>query len=164
MDGSLVGSPTWILITEPSALNWIGSLKETLDKSNRYNAKYEMDYGWGGFIGSVKILRNSSSRDDVEEACTSPAGFFYKQKRYAATPRTSAGDLTVMRSRMVGNAHFEAISNRIGLTQLMEIGSGMARGEVKGKMVADMFEAVIGALFSEGGADAVMKFWRACKV
>jgi len=81
----------------------------------------------------------------------------------AATPRISAGDLTVMRSTMVGNAHFEAISNRIGLTQPMEIGSGMARGEVKGKMIADMFEAVFGALFSEGGADAVMKFWRACK-
>lgn len=113
---------------------------------------------------ALRALRHSSASVDNHDALAflgdATIGYLMAMQVYKAQPEAKKGDLSMRRSDMVRNKYFEDTANRIGMTQLLEIGSGMGRDKVEGKMVADMFEAVIGVLILEGDADAVLKFWQ----
>lgn len=67
------------------------------------------------------------------------------------------GDMTKMRANYVcENANFEYM-NKIGLTKYIKVGNGEL-GDVKKAIVADIFEAFIGAIYLDQGFDVVKKF------
>ncbi|KAL9120983.1 MAG: hypothetical protein Q9187_002458 [Circinaria calcarea] len=115
---------------------------------------------------ALRALRHSSvgilNHDALAFLGDATIGSLIAHRLYLATPNVTSMDLSLSRGHLVENEEFEQLANRIGMTDLLEVGGGMSRSVVRGKMVADMFEAVIAVLKLEGGDEAVLKFWDGC--
>jgi ribonuclease-3 len=68
-------------------------------------------------------------------------------------PKAHEGDLSVTRQQLVREAALSAVSSELGLGQWILLGKGEEKsgGRVKPKILADMFEALIGAVYLDGG-------------
>ena len=69
------------------------------------------------------------------------------------------GDLTKVKSFVVSRRVCAAISDEIGLTELLMLGSGMeTRQSLPMSVRAAVFEAILGALFLDGGFEVTKEF------
>lgn len=68
-------------------------------------------------------------------------------------PKAHEGDLSVTRQQLVSEAALSEVSGELGLGQWIMLGKGEEKsgGRVKPKILADMFEALIGAVYLDGG-------------
>jgi ribonuclease-3 len=68
-------------------------------------------------------------------------------------PKAHEGDLSVTRQQLVSEAALSEVSGELGLGQWILLGKGEEKsgGRVKPKILADMFEALIGAVYLDGG-------------
>jgi len=68
-------------------------------------------------------------------------------------PKAHEGDLSVTRQQLVSEAALSGVSGELGLGQWILLGKGEEKsgGRVKPKILADMFEALIGAVYLDGG-------------
>ena len=71
-----------------------------------------------------------------------------------------AGDLTRMRASLVCEAALFTFAQKIGLGRWLRLGHGeeMGGGRTRPSVVSDAFEAVIAALYLDGGIDAARAF------
>ena len=67
------------------------------------------------------------------------------------------GTLTKVRSRLTNAAALARVARRLGLGDFLRLGRGedQSGGREKGALLADALEAVLGALWLDGGAEAV---------
>jgi len=72
---------------------------------------------------------------------------------YAEFPLASEGDLSRLRARLVSEAPLAGIAARIGLGEVLRLGSGELKtgGFRRQSILADAFEAVVGALYVDAG-------------
>ncbi len=72
-------------------------------------------------------------------------------------PLMSEGDLTRLRARVVCEASLSAFAKELGLGQYVRLGRGeeMTGGRHRPALLADLFEALIGALYLDAGMDEV---------
>lgn len=73
---------------------------------------------------------------------------------------TSVGDLTTLRCELVSRESCRHNATDLGLENLMVFGKGVMvanKGKPSNDMMAEAFEAVIGAVYVDGGLDAVRK-------
>lgn len=79
---------------------------------------------------------------------------------YGRYPERSEGDLTRMRAWLVNEEQLSLMSLSMGIGQLLLLGKGesMSGGREKPSILSDSFEAVIGALYLDGGFGTVMDF------
>ncbi len=75
-------------------------------------------------------------------------------------PNLSEGQLTKMRSRLVSREGLKVHAISIGLGQFLMMGKGeeSSGGRVRASALADGFEALVGAMYLDGGYDAVRRF------
>lgn len=75
---------------------------------------------------------------------------------YRAHPQAREGELSRLRARLVRRESLAAIAARIGLGEQLILGPGELRsgGFRRGSILADAFEALIGAIYLDGGFDA----------
>jgi ribonuclease-3 len=68
-------------------------------------------------------------------------------------PKAHEGDLSVTRQQLVSEAALSGVSGELGLGQWILLGKGEEKsgGRAKPKILADMFEALIGAVYLDGG-------------
>jgi ribonuclease III len=68
-------------------------------------------------------------------------------------PKAHEGDLSVTRQQLVSEAALSGVSGDLGLGQYILLGKGEEKsgGRAKAKILADMFEALIGAVYLDGG-------------
>ena len=68
-------------------------------------------------------------------------------------PKAHEGDLSVTRQQLVSEAALSEVASELGLGQWINLGKGEEKsgGRVKPKILADMFEALIGAVYFDGG-------------
>ncbi len=68
-------------------------------------------------------------------------------------PKAHEGDLSVTRQQLVSEAALSEVAGELGLGQYILLGKGEEKsgGRVKPKILADMFEALIGAVYLDGG-------------
>ncbi len=87
--------------------------------------------------------------DAVLELCISEDAY----KRY---PHVSEGNLTRIRSNLVKEKSLAAIARELGLEKHLLLGKGedMQGGRDRDSLLADAFEAVLGAVFLDGGFEA----------
>jgi ribonuclease-3 len=73
-----------------------------------------------------------------------------------ANPGASEGQLSRMRAYLVCERELARTSTRMGLGELLRLGKGEERsgGRTKNSLLADLFEAILGAVFVEGGLPA----------
>jgi ribonuclease-3 len=74
---------------------------------------------------------------------------------YRRFPEMPEGRLTVLRARLVNRHHLQAVAQELGLGDHLILGRGEenSQGRQRGSILADAMEAVIGAIFCEGGWD-----------
>lgn len=79
------------------------------------------------------------------------------QRLYRAFPEASEGDLSRLRARLVSSEPLAQVAAGIALGDALQLGSGELKtgGFRRESILADAFEAVCGALFLDGGFEAV---------
>jgi ribonuclease-3 len=75
-------------------------------------------------------------------------------------PNFSEGQLTKMRSRLVSREGLKVHAVSIGLGHFLMMGKGeeSSGGRVRASALADAFEALVGAMYLDGGYEAVRRF------
>ncbi len=81
------------------------------------------------------------------------------ERLYAARPNAPEGVLTRMRARLVCEESLSAAANRLGFPEhiLLSVGEERSGGRKKPSIAADVFEAVLGAVYLDGGKEAAEK-------
>lgn len=76
---------------------------------------------------------------------------------YREFPDWPEGSLSPTLGQLVGNAHIAGIARSMGLGEAMRVGRGAARDgtRTREKVLADCLEALIGAVYLDGGYPAV---------
>lgn len=79
---------------------------------------------------------------------------------FAQYPKEPEGILTSYRAALVNTVSLADSAQKLGMNDFMLLSRGEAKdtGRARGVILANAFEAVIGALFLDGGYDAAKKF------
>jgi ribonuclease-3 len=70
---------------------------------------------------------------------------------FARWPEASEGELTRARAALVREESLARLGERLGLPEAINLGSGLAESSASAAMLADAFEATLGALLLDGG-------------
>lgn len=76
-----------------------------------------------------------------------------------AFPEAAEGELSKLRSRLVSEKTLSIVAQRIGLGDLLRLGRGETKtqGHSKPSILADALEAVVAAVYLDGGAEAAAR-------
>lgn len=87
-------------------------------------------------------------------------GFTAAKNVYSLFPKRSEGDLSKIRAGLVCEESLAAFSHKMGLPQYIRLGVGEEKtgGRNKDSILSDSFEALIAAIFLDGGINAAMKW------
>ena len=79
---------------------------------------------------------------------------------YAMYPNKTEGDLTAYRAALVNTVSISDAATKLGMNEYLLLSRGEARdtGRARGIILANAFEAMIGALYLDGGYDAAKEF------
>ncbi len=80
---------------------------------------------------------------------------------YKYRPEANEGELTQTRSAMVNTNTLAALSEELGIGEHLYLGKGIAKGGGRSlkSLLANAFEAVLGAIFLDAGYDAAYHFY-----
>jgi len=81
---------------------------------------------------------------------------------FAAHPEWQEGELTRVRARLVSRNHMTSVAAAVGLGQYLRLSRGEDRSGLRNKstVLSNTMEAVMGALFLDGGLEPVRAFVR----
>jgi ribonuclease III len=79
-------------------------------------------------------------------------------------PHGSEGKLSRVRAGLVSSVHFAQVAKRLDLGRYLRLGRGEEKtdGRAKPALLADALEALVAALFRDGGLDAAREFVEKC--
>ena len=111
-------------------------------------------------------LCHSSSRQEglpsnerLEFLGDSVLGFLVSLYLYEARPKLSEGDLSRLRTRAVSRPALHKAASDLGLEGFIAVGKGLEkRGALPPAVLADTMEALVGAVFLDGGTDRAWAF------
>lgn len=88
--------------------------------------------------------------------------FFVADWIYHHYPEMSEGELTKLRSALVKTEQLAEFARQLGLGAMMRLGKGEADsgGRDRPNLLCATFEAVVGAIYLDGGMEAVQQFLR----
>ncbi len=79
----------------------------------------------------------------------------YLYKNY---PEKSEGELSQYRSRLVDATALSRYSEKIGISEFIVLGKGERKQEKRSSLLANLFEAVLGAIYLDGGIEKASLF------
>lgn len=99
------------------------------------------------------------SNERMEFLGDSVLGLVTCEQLYQRFPDYQEGDLTKVKSVVVSRKTCAEFSRELGLGDFLFLGKGMAAfGEIPPNILADVFEALVAAIFLDGGYDAAKPF------
>ncbi len=89
-------------------------------------------------------------------------GLVVAEALFELHPEWQEGELTRVRSRLVSREHMAQVAEEIGLGDYLRLSKGEERSGLryKGTVLSNAMEAVLGAVFVDGGLDPVRAFAR----
>lgn len=88
-------------------------------------------------------------------------GFMVADHLFRLTPEIPEGELTDRRAKIVSREPLAAIGRELGLAQFVEVGRGLRTEDLDNpRLLADLVEAVLGAIYLDGGVRAARRFVR----
>lgn len=87
-------------------------------------------------------------------------GLYVVEYLYNSFPAMAEGDMTKIKSEVVSQAALSAVAMRLGLNRLLNLGKGevLSHGRRKPSILADAYEALVGALYLSAPPDATKDF------
>ena len=87
-------------------------------------------------------------------------GFLISEHVFRRLPDAREGELTVRKHRAVSGETLAAVAEDLGLASLVELGKGAQTtgGRARASMLENVFEALVGALYLDGGLEAAASF------
>src|SRR5579885_3223611 len=96
-----------------------------------------------------------ASNERMEFLGDSVLGLITCEQLYQRFPEYQEGDLTKVKSVVVSRKTCARFSQQLGLGDFLFLGKGMnGFGEMPSNILADVFEALVAAIFLDGGYDA----------
>lgn len=83
--------------------------------------------------------------------------FLVGEKLFLSDRTASEGDLSAKRASIVSRAPLARIVDKLGLMQYLLVGVGVNKNSFSDKKRSDVFEALLGAVYLDGGLDACKK-------
>lgn len=114
-------------------------------------------------VGAGEELRARFLHNEVLEFVgDSVLGLVVAHTLFATYPEANEGDLSRMKHVLVNTRTLSAAAQRLGIGDHMRVGRGeeKAGGRLKKGLLEDAFEAVVAAVFLDGGFDAAASFVR----
>jgi ribonuclease III len=100
-----------------------------------------------------------ASNERMEFLGDSVLGLITCEQLYARFPDFQEGDLTKVKSVVVSRKTCAQFSRELGLERFLILGKGLSGNQVvPPNILADVFEALVAAVFLDGGYDAVKPF------
>ena len=134
--------------------------------SNVHSLESVIGYGFHDPALLSRALTHSSyanehgehSNERLEFLGDSVLGFLTAEFLYTTFPDISEGELTKRRAFLVCEKSLVQVAGRLELQGFIRLGKGEGTAKVRDSIVADGVEALIGAMFLDGGADASRRF------
>jgi ribonuclease-3 len=98
--------------------------------------------------------------EQLEFLGDSVLGFLVSEALVQRLPGASEGELSRQKAHLVSAAHLHGIARRLDLGSFLDLGRSeeMSGGRAKKTLLVDALEAVIAAIYLDGGMDAVRGF------
>ncbi len=105
---------------------------------------------------------NKLNNERLEFLGDSLLGFVVAEILFENYPQATEGELSRMRASMVNKDSLAAIAREINLGDYMQLGAGELKsgGKHRDSILADAVEAIIAAIYLDGGIDACKHFIR----
>jgi ribonuclease-3 len=102
----------------------------------------------------------AAENESMEFVGDSVLGLIIAEQLYAAHPKDSEGDLTLMKHHLVSTTTLASIADKMDLGSYVRVGRGEEKtgGRKKQALLANTLEAVIAAVFIDGGYTASRVF------
>lgn len=102
----------------------------------------------------------AAENESMEFVGDSVLGLIIAEQLYAAHPKDSEGDLTLMKHHLVSTTTLASIADKMDLGSYVRVGRGEEKtgGRKKQALLANTLEAVIAAVFIDGGYTAARVF------
>ncbi|CAN5541818.1 ribonuclease III [soil metagenome] len=102
-----------------------------------------------GDEAEIRELQNES----LEFVGDSVLGLVIAEQLFIRNPKASEGDLTLMKHHLVSTETLAKTSKKLGLSKFLQIGRGEEKtgGRKKQAIQANTLEAILGAIFFDGG-------------
>lgn len=105
---------------------------------------------------NVELVKGSNER--LEFLGDSILGLIVSEFLYLKLPTVPEGTLSELRARLVEAKALQTYVEKLGIANYLIVGKGESKEERKGSFVADLFEALIGAIYLDGGFVAAREF------
>lgn len=111
------------------------------------------------YINENKQVKEHNER--LEFLGDSVLGILVAEYLYCHLPSTSEGDLSYLRSRLVEATSCVTYMLKLDVSNHLLLGKGEKMNDGRGResILADLFEAIIGAIYLDGGIDAAKAFF-----
>ena len=102
----------------------------------------------------------AAENESMEFVGDSVLGLIIAEQLYAAHPKDTEGELTLMKHHLVSTTTLAAIADKMGIGEYLRVGRGEEKtgGRKKQALLANTLEAVIAAVFLDGGYTAARVF------
>lgn len=140
------------VVAEPPTLR---DLEQRLDYHFRDPERLEQALTHASALDG-RMLRVSERLEFLGDAVM---GLVVSELLLRAYPRHDEGRLSKYRAALVNTANFATVAQSVGLDEHLRLGKGEEKtgGRRKESILADAFEAVMGAIFLDGGYEAVRR-------
>lgn len=110
--------------------------------------------------GQSEATIRDAENESMEFLGDSVLGLVIAERLYLANPEHDEGDLTLMKHHLVSTATLARVAETIGLGEFVRVGRGEEKtgGRKRQAMLANTLEAVIAAVFLDGGYSAARVF------
>jgi ribonuclease-3 len=106
------------------------------------------------------LLNPATDNEQLEFVGDAVLGLAVAESLYRRFPHSREGELTRLRASLVSRRHLGAVAQRINLGELLRLGRGeeQSGGRQKPALLANALEAVIAALYLDGGLEVARVF------
>lgn len=110
------------------------------------------------FVNECKSFTQHNER--LEFLGDSILGFLIAEHLYRLLPDLPEGDLSALRSRLVEASSCVAYISKLDVSSFILLGKGerLNQGRGRDSILADLFEALVGAIYLDGGIEEARKF------
>lgn len=142
-----------------TAIPIIGQIERKLGYLFSDKSLLELAFIHRSYVNEHKDIKEHNER--LEFLGDSILGLIISEHLFKHLPLTREGDLSFLRSRLVEAKSCASFVDKLGVSDYLLLGKGEKQNEGKGRLSihADLFEAIMGALFLDGGFEACKTFF-----